>query len=235
MYTCKQYIPSKKGINQRGMTLVSLMVSMAIMLSGVLVSLNLHSNNERSVDLLRTDTTHNRLLMTAMIVAQKELQGAGYGIGGANENDVITQFTSKISSTPATRSILWRYMDNGIVSCRGLREGGITLEEKEYRSLDLIESTTDCNTTLPLENLAWDTTAGNLGLWEIQGQLATHLETNETLFDFQIAAGNCSAYRLMTATQYLIATISVPDTAELNGHVLPSNTVDLCLINVRPS
>ena len=200
----------------------------------VLISLRVYINNVRAANDIRTSASHNRMLMTALNVAQKEIQAAGFGIAGADENDVATVFSPGSSSMPATRSILWRYFDDGVVQCRGLRETGVEIDGSTYRQLDLIESTADCNTTSSLTSLAWDGVSGNLGLWEIKGMLSPYIDTNETLFNFQLSQADCSVSRLAPASEHTIATVSAPNIAELNGHALPSNVINFCLVNIHP-
>ncbi len=211
------------------------MISIVITLLSVLTSLHLYLQNERTVDSIRTATSHNRILMTAMIVVQKKIQAAGFGIAGADENDITTVFTSSSASTPASRAILWRYIDNGIVECQGIREIGITMNDRPYRQLNNITSVSDCNTTSPLGSLAWGGDTEILGQWEIDNLLSAYLATNDTLFNFQVSKENCAISRLTTSGEHSIATISAPNTAGLNGHAIPSNAINICLVNVHPN
>lgn len=220
---------------QQGMTLTGLMLSLVITLLSVLVSLNLHINNERTVDLIRTTNTHNLTLMTSLVFLQKKIQEAGFGIVGANENDVVTVFAPSSSSAPASRALLWRFRDNGTTKCHGIRDIGITPNGRSFRQLEQIASVADCNTTASLENLAWDETTEVLGRWGIDSLLSAHLATNDTLFTFEVSKANCSLSRLTTSGEHSIATISAPNTAGLNGHAIPSNVISICLVNVHPS
>lgn len=220
---------------QQGLTLIGLMISIVITLLSVLTSLHLYFYNERTVDSIRAATAHNRALMSAMVVIQKKIQAAGFGIAGADEEDVVTLFTPSSSSAPASRAILWRYIDNGIVECQGVREVGITINNQSYRQLRNITSVSDCNTSAPLGSLAWDGATDILGHWEIDNLLSAHLATNETLFNFHLSKADCSISRLTTSGEHSIATISVPNTAGLNGHAIPSNVINICLVNVQPN
>lgn len=232
----KQFYFSTKAKNaQRGMTLISLMVSVVIMLVGVLTSLRLHNSHEQSVDFIRNATTHNRQLMTALLTVQKVIPAAGFGIAGASDNDVITQFTSGSSSSSASSSIFWRLVENGAVECHGLRDSGVTIDGTDYRKLDLITSIADCNAGSSLTSFSWDGVAANLGLWKIEDALIPYINTNETLFKFELAKEDCTMSRLMASAERFVVKVSAPNTAELNGHVLPSNVVKFCLINVHPS
>lgn len=221
--------------NQYGMTLISLMISTVIVLLGVLVSLRLHSNHEQSVERVRSATAHDRLIMSTLTIARKEIPGAGYRIAGADQDDVITVFTAATSSAPASRSIMWRYREGTSVECHGLRETEVTIDTVAYRQLELIGSSADCNTTSALNTLYWLDIPDNLGLWEVRDTLATYVATNGTLFNFQLSQQSCSNSRLKTPALHLVATVSAPNIAELNGASVPSNTMDLCLVNISPS
>ncbi len=220
---------------QQGMTLVGLMLSLVITLVSALVSLNLYVYNVRAVESIRTATTHNLSIMTSLIFVQKKIQAAGFGIAGANENDVITLFTPAVDSTPASRAILWRFFDNGTVKCHGIREIGVTPNGQSYRQLEQVTSVSDCNTTTALVNLAFDGPSEILGRWKINSLLSSHLATHETLFNFQVSKATCSISRLTTSGEHSLAIVSVPNTAGLNGHAIPSNVINICLVNVHPS
>lgn len=222
---------------QKGFTLTGLMISIVLVQAVVLVSLKLQSSHHRSVSDVQTTAVHNRVLITALIVAQKEIQSAGYGIVGADENDIATLFTLPTSTTAASHSIVWRYTEDGLTYCRGLQETGVTLDGIEYRQLDFVRTPSDCNSGSPLANKVWDTVISNLGRWEIDDLLQAHLDNNGTLFNFQLAKQICTVNGITpnnVAPNY-VATISVPNRAELNGHILPSNVYDLCLLNIHPS
>ncbi len=211
------------------------MLSLVITLLSVLVSLNLYIHNTRTVESIRTATAHNLTIMTSLVFVQKKIQGAGFGIANADENDVIALFTPSSNSTPASRAILWRFIDNGSVECHGIRDIGITSNSRSYRQLEQLTSVVDCNTTTALVNFAWDGPSEILGRWEIDSLLSTYLATNETLFNFQVSKATCSISRLTTSGEHSLATISVPNTAGLNGHAIPSNVTNICLVNVHPS
>ncbi len=231
----KNFTQPSSRHTQQGMTLIGLMLSLVLTLASALVGINLHINNQRTVDSIRNATAHNLTLMTSLVVIQKKIQAAGFGIVGANENDVTTVFIPSTPDTPASRAIFWRFIEGGATKCYGIREIGITPNGQSFRQLDTITSVSDCNTTGALESLAWDGPSKRLGRWGIDSLLSIYLATNGTLFNFQLSKADCSISRLTTSNEHSKVTVTVPNTAGLNGHAIPSNIIEICLTNVHPN
>jgi len=231
---------NSQTVLQRGFTLTGLMISIALVQIVVLVSLKFQSVHHGAVADIREASTHNRVLTTALAFSQKELRGAGFGIVDAtandtmnpSNNDIITTFTLGNATTPPSTSILWRYQNGATVECRGLRETGVTIDDTDYRQLEFISDPTNCNLTSNLSSFVWNVTVANLGLWEINDSLQQYLDTNGTLFNFQVNTGTCAIPQLTTADTHAIARVQAPNTAALNGNVVPSNISNICLVNI---
>lgn len=230
----------RPSLQQRGFTLTGLMISIVLVQIVVLVSLKFQSTHHSAVSDIRETSNHNRALTTALAFSQKELRGAGFGITGAtandivnpNNNDIITRSSLGNATTSPSTSILWRYQNGATVECRGLRDIGVTIDHIHYRQLDFISTPSDCDLTSNLANFAWNETVATLGVWEINNLLQTYLNSNGTLFSFQVNMGTCSIQALTPSAQHAIATIQAPNIAELNGNAVPSNVRNICLVNI---
>jgi len=218
---------------QQGFTLTGLMISIALVQVVVLVSLKLQSSHHRTIEDIRISSAHNRVLATALTIAKKEIQWAGYGIDAAGQTDIIVQNTLPTASTPFQHAVLWRYRGAaGFANCRGLVDRGVTIDGKNYRQLDFIRSPSGCTYSSNLNSFPWDGVVGTLGVWEIDDLLQAHLDNNGSLFNFQVQPATCSVPGLADSQMRTVATISVPNTAELNGNNVPSNTHNICLLNL---
>ena len=229
-----QLAPPISRKSQTGTSLISLMLGVTLSIFGMLVTTSMHARHQAAVNSLEYSISHNRQLITALISIEKEVQSAGYGITMADQSNIITQTTPATATTPAGHSLLWRYVDNGTTVCRGLRERGFFEDGIEHRALILISSPTDCNTTTPLQNFLWDRLEGRLGQWEVRNELTDYINTNETLFTFNLTSATCSSPGQTQFGTHLIATVSAPNTAELNGNAIPANNVTACLLNIFP-
>ena len=104
-----------------------------------------------------------------MVVLQKEVTAAGFGIEDADADDIVVFETPATATTPAEISLYWRYLvDDGAggetVKCRGVHEYGDTDDGDSYRVLRIVETQTGCNTTANLVDLMWDIEIGILCL-----------------------------------------------------------------------
>jgi len=219
---------------QRGFTLTGLMISIALVQVVVLVSLKLQAAHHSTIEDIRITSAHDRALATALTISLKELRGAGYGIVGATQADILVQNKLETPTSPFQRAIYWRFQGrNGFANCRGLVDRGVTIDGKEFRQLDFIRSPGGCNFSDALNTFPWDLVIGTLGTWEIDDLLETHLATNGSLFNFVVdPSGTCGEARLANAQPHLVVTVSAPNTAELNGNNVPSNNHDVCLLNI---
>lgn len=225
--------------SETGLSLISLMIGIALSTITILTATHMHTTHQIAVNELNDSIRHNRLVLTSLKVIEKEIQSAGFGIADADQSHVVTQFDPGDSTTPATRSILWRYVaedndGNTQNYCRGLRESGVHIKGIEHRVLSLIGSSS-CLLTNPLETTNWNQTIGRLGLWKVRGELTSHINQFGTLFSFQLATTDCSFPGLNIPDTHLSATITAPNNAQLNGHALPPNGTTVCLTNINPS
>ncbi|TBV09061.1 PilW family protein [Phytopseudomonas dryadis] len=156
--------------NQHGITLVSLMVGTVLSMLTILAMLALYKNLIQVAVVATKDANHDGQLASALLVAQLELQSAGFGMDGTVA-DAFYLPTAK----PA---LLWRYRtnpDNPASSwCMGLLDrpssGG-------SRTLTLLKKS-NCNDALSARSLA-DDTATLKASWQDDGviDLATLMPT----------------------------------------------------------
>lgn len=220
--------------SQTGYSLVGFLIGTVISLLCTLASLNVYTNHYMSARELINDSEHDRQLTLSMVSSQKLVVNAGYGIPNADGDDVKRVFVPS-GADPASISLLWRYSDGAVVTCQGLHESSVTRDGKEFRTLNIIGSTADCDATSPLEGFAWAEVQGVLGQWPVKGGLADYIVANDTMFDFQIDPADCSPYGVLQSDRHLVVTLTVPSGAELNGatSVVPY-TSQVCLANTYP-
>jgi len=243
-------IHSKKPVLkdcELGVSLISLMLGIALSSASMLAATSMLVSHQSAVSDLQDSIVYNRKIVTALSTVQKQIQSAGFGIDNpvqtGNQADIVIEFDPGTATNPARTSILWRYIDNPgtnappVTVCRGIIEDGSTIDDTETRRLRFVQTTsTDCNLTTPLANMVWNVTLGTLGSWVVEDQLVPYINANGTLFSFVLPTTPviCPApgTRLMPNTpQYLRATISAPDFAELSGQSAGLNTFNVCLIN----
>ena len=219
--------------NQSGFTISSLMIGIAVALVCILASLQLYAAHRISTAQMKESSKHSRQLSSAIVVVEKQIMSAGYGMAGADANDVVVQNIASTPTTSASTSLYWRYFDAGMI-CRGLRETSELIDGEEYRVLTALGSTA-CNNTTALVSMPWDVQVGVLGNWPVEDVVASYVATNETLFDFNVTTQNCAPYRVVNAASHLMVSVRAPTFAELNGMTgVPANGVDVCLINTGP-
>lgn len=229
---------------ESGMSLISLMVSIALSSVTMLAATHMHTSHQLAVNELDDSIRHNRLVLTSLKVIEKEVLSAGYGIAGADADDIITQFVpaDTVNLIPAVRSLLWRFNydfnSDGTdeTECRALIESGVYVNGIEHRFLTLRRApdlSAACNTSTPLADITMNETIGRLGEWEVKGELVSHVSASNTLFSFQLQTDNCSFPGLRNPQDHMSATIRAPNSAELNGHGF-QNGITVCLTNISP-
>jgi Tfp pilus assembly protein PilW len=229
---------------QRGLSLIGLLIGLLISVLCILASLTLYKSLIRVATESKLDSMHDGQLAAAALVIQMEVQSAGYGITGADADDILVRI-------PATgeRQLLWRYtLDNGTTfECRGLHESSMTESNGDkYRVLRVIKASSGCNGTVALGTLNWNTQLSVLGRWREfddgvadQG-LDKYLSTNSTLFSFSVpstpVACNTTYGAIASPTvNHLQLRVTAPSSANLQGAAgLPVNTYDFCLPNTYP-
>lgn len=231
--------------SEAGMSLISLMLSIALSTVTMLAATHMHTSHQIAVNELNDSIKHDRTILTSLKVIEKEILSAGYGISDADENDIMTIHTPAdlTGPTPAVRRLLWRYVFEGATHCRMLIESGIYVNGVEFRTLTLRKAPDTaatpaeaCNTTNALSAITYNDTIGRLGEWEVKDGMAARINTNTTLFSFNLTNATCSFPGLSNPAAHMSVTIEAPNSAELNGHTFPKNNgITLCLTNITPT
>lgn len=220
--------------SQQGLSLLNVMIGLVVSAASSLASISLYTNHQSATNGVKEDATLNRRVATSMVVLQNEITAAGFGIDDADEDDIVVLKSAASATSPAELSLFWRYrdLDTGDVICRGVHEFGSTVNGTDYRVLRIVEPLSACDTTSVLVDLTWHKQVGILSQWEINKGLEKYISDKGTLFDFEVAVGNCAPYG-MTARRgnRLQATISSPNLAQLNEVAVAGNESKICLIN----
>lgn len=217
---------------QKGFSLLNIMIALVVSAASSLASISLYTNHQAATKSVKEAATVNRRIATSMVVLQKEVTAAGFGIAEADTDDVVVLEVPETATTAAEISLLWRYREeDGSVKCRGVHEHASTIDDDSYRVLRIVESRSDCDTTANLVDLLWDTEIGILSQWEVRNGLADYITANGTLFDFQITPASCAPFGMVRKGNRLQATISSPNLAQLNGVMVSGNQSRICLVN----
>lgn len=231
--------PVRSYYRQAGLSLVNVLVALNVTILCAMACISLYSNHQAAADNVRGLGTLNRQVATSMVVLQKEISSAGFGIDSADTDDIVVINTTS-GTNPNQIEMLWRYNSGGTTVCRGVRENQQTIDSIDYRVLSLIEAdSTDCDATEALNSMAWSAFAGSntgiLAQWEITTDIATYLTANGTIFNFQVSPASCAPFGMIATSARLAATITAPSLAELNGAVSNTNTSTICLVNTTSS
>lgn len=204
------------------------MIGLFISMLCILASLSLYKTLIHVAAETKVDTLHDGQLASAMLTAQMEVQSAGYGIDGADADDVY------INPTAGQAQFLWRYFDGTNFQCKGLTETALTENEVTYRVLTLQTVVSGCNETAVLSGLTW-TDKAILGRWNTGNTLAAYLVDNSTLFNFALTTTTCSPYGSSNGESHMQVTVSAPSSALLNEVANATvNTFNFCLSNIYP-
>lgn len=230
--------------SQRGLSLIGLLIGLLISVLCILASLTLYKTLIRVATESRLDSQHDGQLAAASLVIQMEVQSAGYGIDNAGAAHVIENIPAA-----GQRQLLWRYNNSGTFECRGLHETALvenagTENEATYRVLRVIKVSAGCNGTAALNTFNWDTQVSVLGRWRVYDDgaaglgLDKYIADNNTLFDFTVSTGSCTAFGASAGTpeSHLRLQVTVPSSANLQGAVGVGVTqYDYCLANTYPT
>ncbi|MDZ7924926.1 MAG: hypothetical protein U5M23_12940 [Marinagarivorans sp.] len=134
---------------QRGMSLISIMIGMLLSMITILSSLVLYRTlSHTSID-SRIDAAIDGEIATAMLTLQLEIQAAGFGYESTTPPHVLVE----AGANPTY--VYWRYKDTTpatpLDTCRGLRIKDISAS---HRQLQLLKSTT-CNESSELSSFTW--------------------------------------------------------------------------------
>ena len=226
---------------QKGLSLIGLMIGLLISVVCILGSLTLYKNLIQVATESKLDSNHDGQLASAMLVIQLGVQNAGFGI----EPDATTPSILINNPEAGKTQLLWRFLKDGTIDeyeCRGLHEEEDTTNGvfRVLKVIKVVDGT--CNESTPLENFTWetDTPLVVLGRWRVLDDglgLDNYITTNGTMFNFQLATNvKCNPYGANTSADGLHAflTISVPGSAHLQGATgMGVTQYEYCLTNIH--
>lgn len=228
---------------QKGLSLIGLMIGLLISVLCILGSLTLYKNLIQVATESKLDSNHDGQLASAMLVIQLGVQNAGFGI----EPDATTPSILINNPEAGKTQLLWRFLKDGTIDeyeCRGLHEEQDTTNGvfRVLKVIKVVDGT--CDESTPLENFTWETDNPLvvLGRWRVLDDglgLDNYITTNGTMFNFQLATNvKCNPYGANSAADGLHAflTISVPGSAHLQGATdMGVTQYEYCLTNIYPA
>lgn len=136
---------------QRGISLISLMVGTVLSMLTIIAMLALYKNLVQVAVDATQDANHDGGLASALLVAQLELQGAGFGMDKTfNETVSLRKLLPEPEQPQQYNAILWKYknLDTVDTSCSGLLVRKHPKKtERDYRTLTLLHKPI-CNVAL---------------------------------------------------------------------------------------
>lgn len=215
------------GINmsKNGFSLVELLIALALSLTTILMMTMLFKQVGRVGILATQDAEFDLQLETGILVAQKLLQGAGYGTG--NLGDIKE---GSFSEQPA---IFWRLRPDLEVEpielkCQGLTET-VEQDQNMYVHRLLLLSSPSCSASEDLNNLTWN----------IDNVLTKILSGHkESIFDFELKSelgleSRCNPFGIkeIEGSRKVIITVNNKNITEGLGRVVQRA---VCLNNIQP-
>lgn len=217
--------PTNTPGQQRGISLISLMVGLLLAMIGILAGMTLYKSMVQTSIQTRNDALQDGQLASAMLTLQLELQSAGYGIptGGAAAH------VQRVNNT-----IYWRYIVNGATQCKGFQIQDLDNNtRRELQLLKIKDGTNPCNTTDALNAFQWETASV---VAEFRASIAANADI--PVITLELANGQCFPYGMSTAALHPIVTI-IADNAAISaakkaGGAAPNNPFryDFCLSNL---
>lgn len=220
--------------------MIGLLIGLLISMMSILASLTLYKNLLHVATESKIDTLYDGQLASALSVMQVELQSAGYGIDGANGDDVVRVFTSASGGTDATLALLWRYHDGTNFVCRGVLEHTNTItdtdgDSRSVRELTLRKVDSGCDETTALTSMTWSDDS-LLARWPMIATLKTYLSSNNTIFSFTLNSGPCSPFGVTSGEEHLQVSVLSPSSTTLNrADTSARNDFVYCLPNTYPT
>ncbi|WP_205343136.1 PilW family protein [Denitrificimonas caeni] len=209
--------------NQRGFTLISLLVGTVLSLLTIVAMLALYKNLVQVAVIATQDANHDGGLASALLTAQLELQSAGFGLDG-----------SANIYLPSTATILWRYKDLDTLktSCSGLLLRPHPIKtELNYRTLTLLHKP-DCNAALSTLSVAESDTALKAS-WGTGSDAITNLAVLAplTVLTFEKTDTTaCSNYSVGNTFKQPKITIEATNSSSADAL---KTTYTVCLSNIR--
>ncbi|WP_054113289.1 PilW family protein [Marinagarivorans algicola] len=235
--------------NQKGVSLIGLMIGLLVSMVAVLGSLSLYTTlTQVSVDTV-FDAQHNGNTATSMLRIQMEIQAAGYGLNKPDPAASPTQFPHIVTIPNSTdpmisQEVRWRTQLNPsstLVQCARIIErpashahlanhntgGGRVGKELVLQKTDSAR-TANCTATGNLNNITtanWNnpnTSNELLGVSVINRIDAAYSRSVALthIFDFQLLAKDCSPFGMMPTQALTSLRVSYASAASLNSDSL---------------
>lgn len=212
---------------QHGMTLVSLMIGTVLSMLTILAMLALYKNLIQVAVEATQDASHDGGLASALLTAQMELAGAGFGL---KEN------ADTLVHLPSSAAVLWRHMDLDTLqtSCSGLLlRKHPTTKEREYRTLTLLHKPV-CNATLSTLSIAGSDAALKLSWGDEPGTITNLavLDPDTELTFEEDSSVSCSNYGTDLGVGQHRIIINASNSSSVNAL---KTTYTVCLANIPGS
>lgn len=209
---------------QRGMSLISMMIGLAISMLSILAMLSLYRNIVQNAVVATRSANLDGQIAAGLLSAQLELQSAGFGIEDANGADLMLATIDLSDNSPA---LLWRLLEENNYLCRGLLDRGVTeaATGQSMRVLSLLQAS-DCDAS------------GNLAdrNWAVVSDLVEFRRQSASQIGFEIDSRICWPFGAngSNSTSHAQVTLSAPSSSQLAGASADPITYSICLPNVRP-
>lgn len=223
---------------QQGLSLISLLIGLFISMLCILAGMTLYTSTIELSTQSKIDADLDGQIGMVLLTLQQEIQSAGYGIAGADGDDIV-----RIG--PAAEPVLaWRYFEAPDYICRGITEYADNSAAIDYRVIALMTAK-NCSEAVDLSTLDWTegTSAGSpvttviarIPLFE---KIADYVTDNSALFTLNAPiAAPCSPYGALPVANHRQVTVSAPSSAVLHappGAVGPINhSSTFCLLNTN--
>ena len=204
--------------NQRGMSLIGLLIGLLISGICMLGGLTLYRDLVQVTADSNYDTALDGQIASAMVQMQLHLQEAGFGLDNSMEPAI------DIESHIDQQSFYWRRAGDPTavpaepaVVCRGLRESAITIGDTDFQMLHLLTAA-NCSVNGDLKSMNWQL-GSELARFQMLAKLEDYLtpRTQKTLFDFNLVEGDCSPYGAGAPAPHRIAEVSAPSSILVNN------------------
>ncbi len=205
-------------MKQAGFSLVSLMIGLLISMLCLLGCMSLQKSLVQVTLEARSDASHDSGLITALMQLERDLYGAGFGIEGADLDDVV------VDSSGAR--LLWRSVEDGALVCRGVEDVLVTISDEANRRELVRLRASGCNTTSDLSTLSWTPEQTPLARFINPAQTATP----PAVFNFAVAVANCAPYGLGVQQEHVQIAVS-PLTSVARHNSGTSSSYEFCLPN----
>lgn len=177
---------------QKGITLISLMIGLAISMGVIITMLTLSLSMMAFDSRSRDEANYRGEVATGIASLSMLLQGAGFGLEAGPYPHVAVAATSVANATTA---LLWRSLNDAAMKCSGVAE----IAEKDPmtgRGIGVLRllTSTNCSAETRLEDLAWIPGESLIRFWNSSGE---HIS-------FRLNQGDCSPFGIGSARGNLL-------------------------------